>query len=81
MVHVLEKYLKPRKRSSMSSCDQDSDLEEPASKTVALLNLFVALNCVSGDLKWKNFRGKTPGPLTSQAVPLPELPPQTKIPR
>ena len=36
-----EKYLKPRKRSSTSSCDQDSDLEEPASKTIALLNLLL----------------------------------------
>ena len=36
MVHVMEKYLKPRKRSNTSSYDQDSDLEEPASKTIAL---------------------------------------------
>ena len=41
MVHVMEKYLKPRKRSSISSCDQDSDLEEPASKTIALLNFLL----------------------------------------
>ena len=27
--------------SSTSSCDQDSDLEEPASKTIALLNLLL----------------------------------------
>ena len=33
----MEKYLKPRKRKdSASSCDQDSDLEEPASKIIAL---------------------------------------------
>ena len=41
MVHFMEKYLKPRKRSSTSSCDQESDLEEPASKTIALLNLLL----------------------------------------
>ena len=37
MVHAMERYLKPRrKRLSTSSSDQDSDLEEPASKTIAL---------------------------------------------
>ena len=43
---------------------------------------FIALNCVSGDLKFKIFRGRNPGPparLVSRAVP--EPPPQTKIPR
>ena len=36
MVHVRGKSLKPRKRSSTSSCDQNIDLEEPAGKTIAL---------------------------------------------
>ena len=39
--HVMEMYLKPRKISSTSSCDQYSGLEEPASKTIALLNLLL----------------------------------------
>lgn len=42
---------------------------------------YITLNCVSGDLKFKICRGRTPASLVTQAAPSPELPPQTKIPR
>ena len=43
---------------------------------------YIALNCVSGNLKFKIFWGRTPGPsasLASQTVPSPELPPKQKF--
>ena len=65
MVHVMEKLLEA----------QELNENEP----------YIALNCVSGDLKFKIFWERTPGPppasLASWAVPSPELPSQTNIPR